>query len=297
MLNSLEESLKQRAADINAVLQPFNLKMQKELCVSYRQCGTTILPDFEWLIYGRSVSERALYKRMNIRETDIVQYMLQLCGKMGPIEFFRMVLQNDVAMAQNLISIKRYFTKISVKLIDAGIESITPEQETELIGEIFSAIVTERNMSLVQSYFKQFLKQNDRFDLLFNVNNREGSNGQARFMNVRDLSLGQKVVAMLTFVLGYSEHSNDYRPLIIDQPEDPFLCDVPGCAGWLFACSSLRFGLYPQQGVLLRIQCLQPRIVVGLPRIHQKKPGHHRPGFLHNRCRVQAPGAFDLPDL
>jgi predicted ATP-dependent endonuclease of OLD family len=123
-------------------------------------------------------------------------------------------------MAQNLIPIKRYFAKISVKLIDAGIESITPEQETELIGEIFSAIVTEGNMSLVQSYFKQFLKQNDRFDLLFNVNNREGSNGQARFMNVRDLSLGQKVVAMLTFVLGYSEHSNDYRPLIIDQPED-----------------------------------------------------------------------------
>lgn len=34
------------------------------------------------------------------------------------------------------------------------------------------------------------------------------------------LSLGQKVVAMLSFILGYSEHSKDYRPLIIDQPED-----------------------------------------------------------------------------
>lgn len=220
MLNSLEESLKQRAVDINAVLQPFNLKMQKELCVSYQQCGATVLPDFEWLIYGKSVSERTLHKRKNIRETDVVQYMSQLCSTMGPIAFFRMVLQNDVAMAQSVIPIKRYFIKMSVKMIDAGIESISPEQETLVISEIFSAIVAEGNMSLVQSYFKQFLTRNDRFDLFFNVNNREGSNGQARFMNVKDLSLGQKVVAMLTFVLGYSEHSNDYRPLIIDQPED-----------------------------------------------------------------------------
>ncbi len=34
------------------------------------------------------------------------------------------------------------------------------------------------------------------------------------------VSLGQKVVVMLSFVLGYSDYSNDYRPLIIDQPED-----------------------------------------------------------------------------
>ena len=220
MLNSLEESLKQRAVDINAVLQPFNLKMQKELCVSYQQCGATVQPDFEWLIYGRSVSERALYKHMNIREIDIVQYMAQLCSTIGPVAFFRMVLQNDAAMAQSIIPIKRYFIKMSVKMIDAGIESVLPEKENQLIGEIFSSIATEGNMSLVQRYFKQFLKQNDRFDLLFNVNNREGSNGQVRFMSVKDLSLGQKVVAMLTFVLGYSDYSNDYRPLIIDQPED-----------------------------------------------------------------------------
>ena len=54
----------------------------------------------------------------------------------------------------------------------------------------------------------------------FNVNNREGSSNQTIFQDVRELFLGQKVVAMLTFVLGYSEYSDDFRPLIIDQPED-----------------------------------------------------------------------------
>ena len=40
------------------------------------------------------------------------------------------------------------------------------------------------------------------------------------YKSVKTLSLGQKVVAMLSFILGYSEYSKDYRPLIIDQPED-----------------------------------------------------------------------------
>ena len=60
----------------------------------------------------------------------------------------------------------------------------------------------------------------EQFSLEFNVNNREGSTSQKIFNDVRDLSLGQKVIAMLTFVLGYSEYSEDFRPLIIDQPED-----------------------------------------------------------------------------
>ena len=32
--------------------------------------------------------------------------------------------------------------------------------------------------------------------------------------------MGQKVVAMLSFILGYSEFIDDTTPLIIDQPED-----------------------------------------------------------------------------
>lgn len=40
------------------------------------------------------------------------------------------------------------------------------------------------------------------------------------FKEVTRLSLGQKVVAMLDFILAYSEFTNDNRPLLIDQPED-----------------------------------------------------------------------------
>ena len=41
-----------------------------------------------------------------------------------------------------------------------------------------------------------------------------------QYKEVSVLSLGQKVVAMLDFILAYSDYTGDYRPLIIDQPED-----------------------------------------------------------------------------
>ncbi|EIC81399.1 Hypothetical protein PS4_65485 [Streptococcus salivarius PS4] len=43
---------------------------------------------------------------------------------------------------------------------------------------------------------------------------------KAIFKDVTNLSLGQKVVAMLDFILAYSELTDDNRPLLIDQPED-----------------------------------------------------------------------------
>ena len=37
---------------------------------------------------------------------------------------------------------------------------------------------------------------------------------------MRKLSLGQKVVAMLDLIFAYGKYANDFRPIVIDQPED-----------------------------------------------------------------------------
>lgn len=67
---------------------------------------------------------------------------------------------------------------------------------------------------------KIFSKENTRF-LEFNINSKESSQQlDILYKEVGVLSLGQKVVAMLDFLLAYSDYSKDFRPLIIDQPED-----------------------------------------------------------------------------
>ena len=90
-----------------------------------------------------------------------------------------------------------------------------------VLKSIFKAMINKDiKMERMSDYIKEYATQTESFSLEFNVNSREGGSDSPRYKPVNELSLGQKVVAMLSFVLGYSTYSNDYRPLIIDQPED-----------------------------------------------------------------------------
>lgn len=69
---------------------------------------------------------------------------------------------------------------------------------------------------LLKSIEKWFTLVDD-FTLSFNVNHKETvSPAVSLFKKISDLSLGQKVVAILTFVFTYREHIGDNTPLIID---------------------------------------------------------------------------------
>ena len=49
------------------------------------------------------------------------------------------------------------------------------------------------------------------------MSNRENvEKHKSSFRDITKLSLGQKVVAILSFILGYSKYAKDFRPLIID---------------------------------------------------------------------------------
>lgn len=55
----------------------------------------------------------------------------------------------------------------------------------------------------------------------FNINSKESlRQNPVNFKNIESLSLGQQVVAILTFIIEYGKCSHDNTPLIIDQPED-----------------------------------------------------------------------------
>lgn len=81
--------------------------------------------------------------------------------------------------------------------------------------------ILKKGSHLLGAYKRKiFSKENTRF-LEFNINSKESSQQlDILYKEVGVLSLGQKVVAMLDFLLAYSDYSKDFRPLIIDQPED-----------------------------------------------------------------------------
>lgn len=89
------------------------------------------------------------------------------------------------------------------------------------IAHFNSYDILKKGSHLLGAYKRKiFSKENTRF-LEFNINSKESSQQlDILYKEVGVLSLGQKVVAMLDFLLAYSDYSKDFRPLIIDQPED-----------------------------------------------------------------------------
>jgi ATPase subunit of ABC transporter with duplicated ATPase domains len=96
---------------------------------------------------------------------------------------------------------------------------VTDDNLIDLYDQIVS-VLTMHFDRLVVSMEKWF-DVIDEFTLEFNVNSREFVD-QARpvMKKITDLSLGQKVAAILSFVFKFGHHVNDNTPLIIDQPED-----------------------------------------------------------------------------
>lgn len=84
---------------------------------------------------------------------------------------------------------------------------------------ISKRIIRTSNITNIRNYLRNYIENKESFSIEFNINSKTGIQG-VNFKDIRVLSLGQKVVAMIDFILGYSEYSGDFRPLIIDQPED-----------------------------------------------------------------------------
>ena len=75
---------------------------------------------------------------------------------------------------------------------------------------------------LVKIIIQHALQAVEGFVLEFNTESKSTSakNKKPNFLEIGKLSQGQKVVAMLSFILGYSAYIEDERPFVIDQPED-----------------------------------------------------------------------------
>ena len=90
----------------------------------------------------------------------------------------------------------------------------------DVLKKINKFILDKKLINIIDGFGDDYVREIESFCLEFNVMNKEGLRKQPIYRDVRQLSLGQKVVAMLSFVLDYSDYTHDYRPLVIDQPED-----------------------------------------------------------------------------
>ncbi|HEU8183260.1 TPA: hypothetical protein VWK41_000442 [Streptococcus pneumoniae] len=120
-------------------------------------------------------------------------------------------------LSENIISEKDGSYQHSLTIM----KDFNNQKIVNYIAHFNSYDILKKSSHLLGAYKRKiFSKENTRF-LEFNINSKESSQQlDILYKEVGVLSLGQKVVAMLDFLLAYSDYSKDFRPLIIDQPED-----------------------------------------------------------------------------
>ncbi|MCH4260123.1 MAG: AAA family ATPase [Clostridium tyrobutyricum] len=221
LLESVEEFLLKRKEEVSKVIDPFNDNQKGILRIIYSQSGQAEKMDYENLIFGKSINKKEYFNKWNITNENIIDYVFALDDKMGVRDLLLYAFNGKYKDMNKKIPIKGFQNPLTNDLIDMGIKQMTSEDEIRLIEIILKKLTTNKNIKKIIRYLKTYVSEIESFSLEFNLNNKESNEVRnPLYKDIRILSLGQKVVAMLSFILGYSEYSEDFRPLLIDQPED-----------------------------------------------------------------------------
>jgi predicted ATP-dependent endonuclease of OLD family len=108
---------------------------------------------------------------------------------------------------------------VSFTDIDEERKPITSADISYIYRQIKNKILADRTG--LELCLAKYFEVIDDFSMEFNVNSKESLNSNGiQMKDIESLSLGQKVVAILTFIFEYGMFTSDNTPLIIDQPED-----------------------------------------------------------------------------
>lgn len=166
---------------------------------------------YSWL-FGTHYSPNKPFKSYAISQEGVIEYLAYIYRKEeGIFRFLRAVLDSEGK--RNSYPVKEF-----CDLKDP--ERTLNDDEQAIQSELFDDLMESEKIEAIIQYLKSIVEQIEEFNLLFNINSSTASDKVEEYRNIRNLSLGQKVVAMLDFILGYGTYTGDKRPLIIDQPED-----------------------------------------------------------------------------
>ena len=146
-------------------------------------------------------------KKIILQADEVISVLLKLCQR-----DFSGIRIDDLIQNSG---------KLKQSDIDNEVEEITHENGEFVMETIFGNLFKSSFIPKVFKYIMNLAKSLDQFNLYFNVrSNTQEYDKQPVYKSVNDISLGQKVTALLDFIFAYGEYTHDLRPLIIDQPED-----------------------------------------------------------------------------
>ncbi|MFC5528244.1 TrlF family ATPase, partial [Cohnella yongneupensis] len=217
-LVDIDASVKSRKTTIESRLNYFNSKYEKQFKVVYSPKEKDLSYFLEPLIDQSNPDE--YIAKSKLTWDGVERFLFEAVERMGFIDFFISLLNDDFVTIEHVLHISDYSqNELSIRGVIDELQPVS-SKNLSLIYKHIKNKITESKINL-ELCFGRYFEVIDDFSLLFNVNSKEQVDTLGPLLkDVTQLSLGQKVVAILTFIFEYGNYTNDNTPLIIDQPED-----------------------------------------------------------------------------
>lgn len=215
----LPEIMSSRKDSLRGFIDTFNETEKNQLQLIYDQedIGKR---DFDWRIFFNVYEAYELekyFKEFDITYGMLIEYLSNIATETDLIRVFFEFDSKNYAWFKSH-SIKLYTEKNSMRVTLNSLKSVEENFE-KFIDQI--EVYFRKNKAMIMHHFNDYLRGFDLFKLQFNINNKvDDRELPMEFHDIQELSMGQKVVAMMDFILAYDEITHDLSPLIIDQPED-----------------------------------------------------------------------------
>lgn len=213
----IQSKLTERDRLIDQVLLQFNIKQNKRL----KLVRKSFVEGYEYasILFNHRIN-RELFCGYNITRESILMYLSAVIDKMGVIETIDAFYKKDyrrIMPNENLLS---YCEEMTYDLVNKNVRRLEHNEQHTLLEALRKEILQDGSERIVHC-LKRYVSSGVHFDLEFNVFSSDASeNRRENYKSIADLSLGQKVVAILSFILSYGKFTDDNTPLIVDQPED-----------------------------------------------------------------------------
>ena len=210
---NIERILEERKSKVESRINSYNLAQKDKMRIVYIQnsINTDELPQI------MEIPKSRVSKEYDITQKEATEYINYLIRELSFNEFIKLCIDKTTSVEVSLLS---SFTRIQ-RESNLDKESVTPSNSYDAMVILLDDFLRANNISKLLAYYENKLNAVEEFTIEFDVNAYESSRQlKSIFKDIKNLSLGQKVVTILNLILSHGDFSNNLKPVIIDQPED-----------------------------------------------------------------------------
>ncbi|MBM7634408.1 Spaf_1101 family AAA-like ATPase [Geomicrobium sediminis] len=218
-INKMEDAVSERKNEIGELISDFNRKYDKQIEIVYSpklEHNEYYLRELLDYVSGDDSVINTL-----LTWNDIARYIKLFESRFGISRFLKLLFNKKYTTINGLLKIEDMIINqpTSYKDVHKGLKVIDKNNYKDVYEQMYNVLTSKRE--IIEKTLINWFEIIDEFTIKFNINSKELNQTVGADMKyITNMSLGQKVVSILSFVFKYGYHVNDSTPLIIDQPED-----------------------------------------------------------------------------